>query len=413
MTNESDVIVEFAERIASLFGEIILGDISEESPYIGTLDHETEFALNDHGYHETYFGLLQRVFAIPNISEMWSEDGIQELGNNLIFDLAKLKNQGSDLPDFTRVAQEWLDKIRVEFEEFECFGAVSGLVVSSPLQVGDITFLPAGKDIPELEDLLAKRFVGELNPYRECISNSRVKAERQRATQIHREKTESALNVIRFIASLIWYDQPTRHVYVEGFEPERVSDTFVVSSKGGVSRVGASEFVPNPIDLTDEMLPHAEFYGFSQIQTLLNEPSPNQIEQSFLTAIQWFGRATQEPLPLVAFIEFYIAIEIALKKPGENAKSVLPRRIGVLVSPRDKSRLATLEKDLKGFIDERNSVFHSGLHHAESPEALRRYSRILSRKVLHQLRQRLDSEKWQTLDDLIAWVDEQYSKYLS
>jgi hypothetical protein len=146
---------------------------------------------------------------------------------------------------------------------------------------------------------------------------------------------------------------------------------------------------------------------------MLEEPSPTEIERAFLTAIQWFGRATQEQLPLVAFIKFYIAIEVALKRPGEHAKSVLPRRIGVLLSPWDKSRLATLERDLGGFIDERNAVFHSGLPLAASPDRLRWDSRILSRQVLHQIRQKLASENWQTTDDLIAWVDNQYSDYLS
>lgn len=413
MSAESDYVAEFAERIASLYAQIILEDIPEDPSYRGFLDRETEFALDDQGYRETYLGLLQRVFAIPNIVEMWSEDGIQDLGHDLIVDLAELKNQEAPSPDFTHIAQEWLDKIQVDFEEFGCCGAVSGLVVSSPLTMGDVTFFPAGEDIPELESQLAERFADDLNLHRDCISYSRVTAEWRRASQIHREKTEAALNVIRFVASLIWHDQPTRHVYIEGFEPKRVSDTLVISSNGAVSSVGASEFTPLPIDLTDEMLPYAEFSGFPQIQSLLNEPSPSQIERSFLTAIQWFGRATQEHLPLVALIKFYISIEAALKRPNENAKSVLPRRIGVLISPWDKSRLATLEEDLKEFIDERNAVFHSGVPLSSSPEVLRWDSRVLSRQVLHQLRNRLNTEYWQSKDDLIAWVDDQYDKYLS
>jgi hypothetical protein len=412
MASESETLNEFAEMISSLYEQIILDDIPERPAYRGYLDRDTEFALDDQGYRDSYLGLLQRVFALPNIADMWSEDGVQELGHGLIVELAQLKLQGTASPDFAHTAQEWLDKIQVEFEEFECYGVVSGLVVSSPLAVGDVTFLPASH-APDLEGMLAGRFLRDLNSWRESISYSKVTAEWRRASQIHREKTEVALNVLRFVASLVWHDQPTRHVYVESAEPKRVSYTLVVSSKGAVSSVGASEFDPLPIELTDEMLPYAQFYGFTQIQSMLEEPSPTEIERAFLTAIQWFGRATQEQLPLVAFIKFYIAIEVALKRPGEHAKSVLPRRIGVLLSPWDKSRLATLERDLGGFIDERNAVFHSGLPLAASPDRLRWDSRILSRQVLHQIRQKLASENWQTTDDLIAWVDNQYSDYLS
>lgn len=413
MSSTGDNNAEFAKRIASLYDQIILDDIPEKPTYRGYLDRETEFALDDHGYRDTYIGLLQRVFAIPNISEMWSEDGVQELGHDLIVDLAQVKSQGTPSPDFTQIAQEWLERIHVEFEEFDCYGVVSGLVVSSPLSIGDVTFLPLADDIPDLEGMLGERFVKDLNSYRDSISHSNVTADWRRASEIHREKTEAALNVLRFIASLIWHDQPIRHVYVEGLEPKRVSDTLVISSEGAVSSVGASEFAPLPIELTDEMLPYAQFHGLSQIQSLLAEPAPTQIERSFLTAIQWFGRATQEPLPLVAFIKFYIAIEVVLKRPSESASSVLPTRIGVLISPWDKSRLATLEHDLRDFIDERNAVFHSGLPLSASPDVLRWDSRILSRQVLHQLRQRLASENWQSTEDLIAWVDDQYSKYLS
>lgn len=412
MSSTSDITADFAERIRSLHEQFILEDIPDRPSYRGYLDRDTQFALDYDGYRDSYIGLLQQVFALPNIAEMWSEDGIQELGHNLIVDLAKLKSQGTSSPDFTSIAQEWLDKIHVEFEEFGCYGVVSGLVVNSPLSVGDVTFLPAGDEIPDIEGM-ADHFVEGLNSYRDSVSYSKVTAEWRRASQIHREKTEAALNVLRFMASLIWHDQPTRHVYVEGLEPKRISDTLVVSSKGAVSSVGASEFAPLPIELTDEMIPYAQFHGFPQIQSLVAKPSPTQIERSFLTAIQWFGRATQEPLPLVAFIKFYIAIEVVLKKPSESAGSVLPRRIGVLISPWDKSRLPTLETDLNGFIGERNSVFHSGRPLSMSPDELRWDSRILSRQVLHQLRQRLDSEKWQSTDDLIDWVHDQYRKYLS
>ena len=146
---------------------------------------------------------------------------------------------------------------------------------------------------------------------------------------------------------------------------------------------------------------------------MLSKSTPSELEQSFLIAVKWFGQATQELLPLVAFLKYYISIEAALKKHEEPAKSVLPRRLGVLIESWNRSRLDNLEDDLRDFIDERNAVFHSGSPIAASPEELQWQSRILSRQALHQVCQKLKKEHWQTKDDLISWVDYQYKNYLS
>ena len=145
---------------------------------------------------------------------------------------------------------------------------------------------------------------------------------------------------------------------------------------------------------------------------MLDSNTRTQLQRSFLTAIQWFGQATQELLPLVAFIKYYIAIEVALKKDVERAKTVLPRRLGVLIHSWDPNLCKKLEAHLIQFINERNAVFHSGIPLSSNPEELAWDACILSRQALHQLRMKLKTEKWQTKDDLIAWVDTQYQKYL-
>lgn len=410
MTITQDQIEEFSKSIAKLFNRILLNDIPEDASYRGFLDSETPFGLDYFGYRNSYLGLLRQVFQMPNIAKRWSEDGIQDLGHELLLELASVKNEGGKPSDFSTHARDWLAKIDVDFQEFLCYAAVSGLSVESKIDIGQVTFLPVDAELPESS--LAESFLKDPNAYRDCISCSRVTAEWRRASQIHRQETEKALNVIRFIASLIWHDQPIRHVYIEGQELKRVSSTLVVSSEGSVSSVGSAEYSPHPVELNSETLKYAEFYGFDEILALIDKPSPSEIERSFLTGIQWFGQATQEFLPLVAFIKYYISIEASLKKDREHARSVLPRRLGVLLESWNRSRLDKLEDDLRGFIDERNAVFHSGSPIAASPDELQWDSRILSRQALHQLRQKLKSEKWQTKDDLIDWVNTQYQSYL-
>jgi len=403
---------DFASAMQEIHSRILLSDIPDDAAYRGYLDKDTPFALDRHGYRVSYLGLLSKVFALPRIADLWSEDGIQELGHQLLLSLAQSRKD-ANIPDFPSIAREWLAKIDAPFEEFTCCTAAAGLSVDAPLEIGDVTFLPLEMDLPEFRDEAADSFRENLNTYRDCLSSSKVSAEWRRASEIHCQKTEYALNVIRFIASLVWHDQKTRHVYIASQDPMRISEMLVVAPAGAVSRVGASDFTPLPVNLDQETLPYAQFYGLGEIQVLLRNPSPAELQGSYLTSIQWFGRATQELLPLVAFVKYYISIKAALKKEGESAKQVIPRRLGVLIEPWDKSRLARLETDLRDLIDERNAVFHSGSPLTSTLERLEWDARILSRQALHQLRVRLRSEGWQTKDDLIAWVSAQHAKHLS
>jgi len=412
MSVSEEQIQAFAGLIAQLYERVLLTSLPEGLAYRSYLDGTTPFGLDDDGYRTSYLGLLQSVFHLPNIVDKWSEDGIQELGHDLLLDLADTKRQQRGAPDFTSIAHNWLAKIDVEFGECVCYTAVAGLSVEAPLEVGTVTFLPLDVQRPEFDDELAVSFRDELNSFRDSLSTSKVTAEWRRASQLHREKTETALNVLRFIGALVWHDRPTPHIYIASQDPKRVSDTLVVTTGGAVSRVGASDFTPVPFRVDQQTIQYAEFYGLREVQALLKTSSQSEIQQSYLTSIQWFGQATQELLPLVAFVKYYIAIETALKRAGENAKTVLPRRLGVLIEPWNRSRFAKLEADLRDFIDERNAVFHSGTPKAQSAEELQWESRILARQALHQLRLRLKSEHWRTKDDLIAWVDTQHSKFL-
>jgi ElaB/YqjD/DUF883 family membrane-anchored ribosome-binding protein len=78
----------------------------------------------------------------------------------------------------------------------------------------------------------------------------------------------------------------------------------------------------------------------------------------------------------------------------------------------NRSRLDKLETDLREFIDERNEVFHSGKPLSATPEELHWQARRLARQTLNKLRIKLQSEQWQTKDDLINWVDDQYNRFL-
>jgi hypothetical protein len=296
-------------------------------------------------------------------------------------------------------------KINIEFKEYECIVPIIGLKINSKLQIGDVTFLPF-----EAKDRFSNKFsdihIDKLDPDRDCFSTTKIKAEWIRSAELAREKIEKTLNILRFLGALYWSSEPTRHIYISGQELMRVSSTFVIDPEQKFGTVGHSEFSVQLFKVDDDFIRYAEFYGLSYFQSLIDRQS-SAVEEDLFAAIQWYGFAIQELVPLVSFVKFYIAIETATKKDGENARAMLPKRISVLLEPWNQLRQKELEIELRDLIDERNSVFHEGRVNKYSPSYLADTGRILAREVIHQLRQKLVSEKWKTKDDFIDWVKAQ------
>ncbi len=408
-----EFINTLSRLIADLYDQLMVKDVPEDALYLGYLDRETRFGLDEKGYRTSYLGIIRQVFALPEIGEKWSYEGLQELGHKLLLQLAEHKSKALPPPDFDSITKEWIAQVDVEFQKQVCYIPVAGLSIESPIDIGNVKFLPLDIDIPELKEELTSSYLKEFDSFRNCLSSSIVIAEWIRAAEIHRQQTHTALNVLRYISSLVYHDQPTRHIYVTGRDPSRVSYTITVNEKGMIGRVGASEFTPAPLRVDIEFMNFANFYGFEYILSLINSSSPTEIEESFLTAIQWYGEATQELVPLISFVKYYVSIEAALKKEDERAKTVLPRRISVLLEPWSKDRQRELEKDLGDMIDERNAVLHSGKPRHSNPEYLAWSGQIIARQVLHQLRLKIKDKAFQTKDDVNHWVGDQYSKYLT
>lgn len=406
-----EFVAILSRSIASLYENLLIENVPEDAYYLGYLDQETKFGLNEEGYRTSYLGFIQHVFSLPEITEKWSYEGLNELVHYLLLKLADHKYKVLPAPDFVSLARGWLAQVDVDFQKYVCYLPVVGLSVESPIEIGEASFLPLNIDLPELKEELVQLNLKNLNSFRHCLSCSSVTAEWQKAAEVHQQRTHAALNVIRYISSLVYHDQPARHIYVAGRDLSRVSDTFVVDDRGKIGRVGRAEYTPLPLQIDANFLQYASVYGFDYILSLLNKSTPTEIEEAFLTAMQWYGEATQELLPLISFAMYYTSIETALKKEDEiSAKRFLPKRISVLLEPWNKERQQKLKENLGEMIDERNAVLHSGKPRQVTPEYLAWSGKVIARQILNQLQLRLRDSGIKTKDDIIRWVDEQYAK---
>ncbi len=313
-----------AQLITDLYSQLLIKSVPKNAPYISYLDINTEFGLDERGYRTSYLDILRQTFALPDIGDKWSYDGLQKLGQKLLSQLAEHKSKALSPPDFNVVTKEWLDQVYAEFERYVCFTPIEGLSVKSPIEIGNVKFLPIDIDLPELREGLTTSYLRKFTSFRNCLSSSIVIAEWIRAAEIHRQQTHTALNVLRYISSLVYHDQPTRHIYVIGRDPSRVSYTITVNEKRMIGRVGASEFNPMPLRIDTEFNEFANFYGFDHILSLIRSSSPTEIEVSFLTAIQWYGEATQELIPLLSFVKYYAQSKLHLRKKMRTQKLFFP-----------------------------------------------------------------------------------------
>ena len=399
---------ELHSIIENLYNHINLGIPDENRPlYAGYLSVDRPFYLDEDGYFVVYQSLKRLIFNIQNVGEKWSNQGLQDEIHKLLLDLAALKDKSAS-PDFENITLAFEQRIDIEFQEYECIVPVIGLSITKTLQIGDVTFLPLdAKD--RFSNTISDIQINELRPHADCFSTTKITAEWIRSAELARERVEKALNILRFLGSLIWPHELTRHINISGQELKRVSYTFVIDSEQKSGSVGHSESSVLPFNIDDTFMQYANFFGLSYLQSLINRQG-SALEEDLFAAIQWYGFAIQELNPLVSFVKFYIAIETATKREGESAKTFLPKRISILLEPWNKSLQKELESELSQLIDERNAVFHEGKIKNYSPSYLVNLSRTIARGVINQLRIKVESQGWKTKEDLLSWVKAQSKK---
>ncbi|MBC8555281.1 MAG: hypothetical protein H8D23_37175 [Candidatus Brocadiales bacterium] len=280
-SSENHDIIE--PLLAYIFTDIYFSDIQERAPYLSYLSAKNPFALTYKGFEE-YQELIRTVSSLQKISQYWSMQSIKEKVGDLIRQLAIQKDKNTDDLDFKQIGADWLESFDIDFEDQRCYLPVIGLAVDKQLQIGDVTFLPLETDIYPSDDPIAN-ISEKLDSYNSCFVHKTAKAEWIKAAEILRERAEMALNILRFFGSLVWWNHPTRHIYLAGKEPARVSYSLVIGPDERYGRMGHSEYTPISFHIDDEFLNLANHYGLNYVQSILkNTPTP--LEQDFLTALQ-------------------------------------------------------------------------------------------------------------------------------
>lgn len=403
-----------AEKLRDLASHLY-DDIYLDLPPNGFVHAMNGFYLDKEGYSRSFLEILRILFSIPIVRELWSERSMSNRVDDLLGDLGKIKAESNSRNkgpvDFQRITSDWLSSIPSEFDTNEYFASVNGLIIQSLITIGSVTFWPLKEKLSELGSLGGFNPFSELSEFQSCLASSSIQAEYIRGSEILRERVEEVLNILRYMGALVWHGQPIKHIYLEGEAPKRFSNILSLHADMKFEVIGNALFWPINYEIDKDFLSIAENYRLWELSSWFKEETLSPIRKLLLSAIQWFGDATQEIKPIQAFIKYYIAIETILKMDKERAKNVLPRRVSYVLEARDKTRKET---EVLSIINERNSVFHTGSTYKDPPEVLARVTHQWSRNIINSLVQNSflsqfypegHPSKWQTKDDLIRWID--------
>ena len=391
--------------IMKLYDCLLIENRPEHPTYRWATSVGKPFALEHDNYDTDYAALCRHMFSVGEMDERMSENAMRNAMDALLVQLAEAKYEKRSPREICEVAHRWFDALaEADFPDYDCFVPVVGLKVAGKLVFGSIEFLPVEAAKEQISSTISDLEFGKLNLHRDCVAKATFKAEPRRATELLRARAEKSLNVLRYVASLVWYNEPARHVYVAGGQPSRISYAFATGA-GGLHGIPHTGYTPLPLTVDSQFLELADnWYGLSFLNAIMTSCSPSPIEQSLLTAIQWYGDAIQEMNPLLAFIKFYTAIETATKRQCEKAKGCLPQRVSVLLRPGYANEQRNLQSELEKVIDERNAILHSGKADRYEPEYLAWFGRVVSRQVLNRLRTLIEDDGISTKDDLRSWI---------
>lgn len=405
--NQASVPI-IADIIKELFNHIHIPPLTNLAPYLGAIEQGSQFCLDDEGYDKWYTKLFNTLFSISSIAEVWSEDAIRREISSLLVKLATIKNQTTQKdspPEFDRLSTSFIEKIDISFNEIESFVPIIGLAVDQPLGIGDITFWPLEMKKKELGDRIHSNSLDDLSSFKDSIASTTIRAEPQRAVEILRNRAESSLNVIRFICSLIWQNEPLRYIYVAGRDPRRTTYAFAMDHNGAFLQMSNTTRNPLPVRFDVQTLQYAHFWGLGHLQSLLKTEQISPLAKSMFTAIEWFGDAIQDFSPMYSFVKHCISLEAAVKRKDEDAGSSLPKRISKLIEPFDMARQKRLKKTITTIFKERNSIFHEGKPEYESIEYLEWTSRHVARNTIHRLKELIVTKHIETKDDLVRYIN--------
>jgi hypothetical protein len=400
------------DTVLQIYDDLLIEDSdtsSDNRPYVFFLPTDKTCSLSMICYEKYYINLVNDLLSDSRIGDKWSIKGIQEQIQDLLLNLAKLKNNkpidGVD-EDISDLLKNLFEKLLINFQTDEYFIVIHGLTVKEITKFADITFWP----IDQIAELWKEKnnhgFLKNSVSYQDAIASSKISAEKNKSSSILQDRVERVLNIIRYFCSIIYFDRYTQYAFIDGRNPSKVVSIISYKTGGGVELLKESLYNPRPIEVNSFFIQNSINYGYEYIEKAFSAKIKSPIQALVLNSIDWFGDATQDINPISSFMKYYTAMESILKEENEKARNVIPERVVWVLDKYASSACKEIKIDMIELIEERNSIFHQGFSKNETPEFLSQRMHNISRNIISRFTLLTMKYNWETKQDFINWVSD-------
>lgn len=221
------------------------------------------------------------------------------------------------------------------------------------------------------------------------------------ARALAREETRAVVDSLNFFADLV--PNHPAWLYLAGEAGREGSSAAVASADGSLTFHNSLEgpVAPYSVERLKSIRPLR--LALTRIHALSREDSPSEVSRLLLTSIRWAGRASVEPVPARALVQYMIALEALFLPTGSRlAKKQLQTRVSRVLVKTTQNREWYYDR-VGELYKLRSAVVHDGSSDM-SPEDLGTVRLITKRSLLLMLRHR-GVRKLHTRAELVRWLD--------
>jgi hypothetical protein len=215
------------------------------------------------------------------------------------------------------------------------------------------------------------------------------------------EETRAVVDVLNFFADLV--PSHPAWLYLAGEAGRETTSAVLACANGSLTLHNSLEGPVAPYSIERLKSVRSLRLARTRIHALSREDPPSEVSRLLLTSIGWAGRASVEPVPARALVQYMIALEALFLPTGSRlAMKQLQTRVSRLLGKTAQDR--EWHYDRVGELYElRSSVVHDGSSNV-SPEDLGAVRSIAKRSLLLMLRHR-GIRNVHARAELARWLD--------
>jgi len=221
------------------------------------------------------------------------------------------------------------------------------------------------------------------------------------AEELARRRIREVIDVLNFHADLV----PQNHawLYLAGEAADQFTTSVISGPNGFLSIPSAREGPLGKMSLgrlrsTQQLQP-----SLKRVTQLLGEKSRSEVEELLVNSVRWAGRASVEPIPEHAFLQYVVALEALILPTDSRAiKNQLQTRVAHLLANTARDRL-WYHDTIKTLYEVRSSIAHDGSSEVD-PRDLSRL-RVIVKSSIQRILTYRGIRALATLNDLARWLD--------